>query len=57
MIKINAKLQHAGLRKKLAQFWDRSAEKINGLNKSYDPSKVSPVFTVRGKYTTRGWTE
>ena len=23
----------------------------------YDPAKGSPVFTVRGQYTTRGWTE
>ena len=27
------------------------------INREYDPSKGSPVFTVEGKYTTRGWTE
>ena len=27
------------------------------LEKNYDVSKGSPVFTVQGKYSTRGWTE
>jgi len=57
MIKINQKLQPAGLNKKLARFWDKSAEKITSIRKNYDTSKGSPVFTVKGKYTTRGWTE
>ena len=57
MIKINNQLQPGALRKKLARFWDLSAEKIRALEKNYDDSKGSPVFTVRGKYTTRGWTE
>ena len=57
MIKINIKLKPASLRKKLARFWDISADKITSIANNYDASKGSPVFTVRGKYTTRGWTE
>lgn len=38
-------------------FWELSGEKIKRMDKDYDPSQGSPVFTVNGKYTTRGWTE
>lgn len=47
----------AGLRKALERFWALSAEKILLLRRTYDPSQGSPVFTVRGNYTSRGWTE
>jgi len=57
MLKINTKLTPERLRKKLDRFWDKSAEKITNLQRNYDTSKGSPVFTVKGKYTTRGWTE
>lgn len=39
------------------RFWKLSGEKINMIEREYDNSKGSPVFTVNGKYTTRGWTE
>lgn len=42
---------------KLDAFWQISGEKINTLQKEYDHAKGSPVFTIKGKYTTRGWTE
>ena len=57
MLNINHQLTPAGLAKKLARFWDKSAEKITSLQRNYDTAKGSPVFTVNGKYTTRGWTE
>jgi hypothetical protein len=57
MIKINTKLQPSDLANKLKQFWQISTEKIQSIEKNYDASKGSPVFTVNGKYTTRGWTE
>ena len=56
-MKINNKLQPGDLRKKLQRFWDLSAEKIQHIDRHYPATKGSPVFTVRGKYTTRGWTE
>ncbi len=57
MIKINTGVQPADLNYKLKRFWERSAEKIQLMEKNYDASKGSPVFTFKGKYTTRGWTE
>ncbi len=57
MIKINSELKPAHLSHKLNRFWELSGEKINLIEKHYDVSKGSPVFTVAGKYSTRGWTE
>jgi hypothetical protein len=57
MISINTDLQPADLTNKLKRFWELSSEKIRLIEKNYDVSKGSPVFTINGKYTTRGWTE
>jgi unsaturated chondroitin disaccharide hydrolase len=57
MMKIDTGLKPADLDNKLKTFWKLSAEKINLIDKHYDVSKGSPVFTVNGSYTTRGWTE
>jgi hypothetical protein len=56
-MKINTKLKTADLKKKLEKFWEKSSEKINLIENNYDHSQGSPVFTVNGNYTTRGWTE
>src|SRR3954462_13214470 len=34
-----------------------AAPKIHSLHRSWDPATGSPVFTVNGRYTSRGWTE
>ncbi|HEY2648279.1 MAG TPA: glycosyl hydrolase [Puia sp.] len=57
MIKINSTLQPSDLTTKLKRFWQLSGEKIKLIDNNYDDSKGSPVFTVKGKYTARGWTE
>jgi len=57
MIKINTALKPSDLSNKLKKFWELSTEKIHLIEKNYDASKGSPVFTVKGNYTTRGWTE
>ncbi|HWJ30265.1 MAG TPA: hypothetical protein VNS32_27260, partial [Flavisolibacter sp.] len=57
MIKINNELKAEDLSKPLTRFWQLSGNKINSIEKNYDLSKGTPVFTVEGKYTTRGWTE
>jgi unsaturated chondroitin disaccharide hydrolase len=57
MIKINHALKPADLTSQLQKFWQLSGEKIRLIEKNYDERKGSPVFTVNGKYSTRGWTE
>jgi len=57
MIKIDNKLNPADLTGKLQRFWQLSEQKIHLIEKQYDNSQGSPVFTVDGRYSTRGWTE
>ena len=57
MLRINHELKPSDLKNKLTRFWELSAKKINQIEKDYDESKGSPVFTKNGKYSTRGWTE
>jgi unsaturated chondroitin disaccharide hydrolase len=57
MIQINNDLTASGIKSKIVRFWELSAKKINLIEKEYDESKGSPVFTINGKYSTRGWTE
>lgn len=56
-MKINKTLSLSDLKGRLDTFWNASGKKIKSLEREYDPSQGSPVFTVKGKYTTRGWTE
>lgn len=56
-MKVNKYLHPNELERKLDKFWNLSGEKIQMINREYDSSKGSPVFTVEGKYATRGWTE
>lgn len=56
-MKITTQLTLADLQSKLNRFWHVSGEKIQAIEREYDSKKGSPVFTVQGKYTTRGWTE
>lgn len=57
MIKINPDLKPSDLSRKLETLWKLSAEKIHLIEKAYDASKGSPVFTINGVYSCRGWTE
>ena len=45
------------LAKKIAGMWELSARKLRATERSYDESRGSPVFTVDGEWTSRGWTE
>jgi len=56
-MKINQTLTPQDLLPKLNKLWELSAAKIHAIQNEYDHSKGSPVFTIKGKYTTRGWTE
>lgn len=56
-IRINKRLTARKLLPQLERLFDLSARKIRSLEKAWDYSQGAPVFTVRGKYTSRGWTE
>lgn len=56
-MKIDTTLTPESLRTQLERFWQLSGEKIDRIDREYDTAQGSPVFTVAGKYTTRGWTE
>jgi unsaturated chondroitin disaccharide hydrolase len=41
----------------IERLWRLSAAKILEIEKAWPADAASPVYTVEGKYTTRGWTE
>jgi hypothetical protein len=56
-IKLDTRLTPARLRPKLERLFARSAGKILDLERTWQPERGAPVFTVQGRYTARGWTE
>ena len=56
-MKINQNLTAKKLIPKLERFFDLSGQKILSIEKKWHTSKGTPVFTEKGQYTTRGWTE
>ena len=56
-MEIKPDLQPQQLQPALERFWQLSGEKIQNIRQNYDMSQGSPVFTVAGQYSTRGWTE
>jgi unsaturated chondroitin disaccharide hydrolase len=56
-MKIDYQLTAAKLRPLVERLFELSAAKILSLEKSWKPTRGTPVFTVKGRYTSRGWTE
>lgn len=56
-MKIDAKLTPQGLQPKVNRVFELAGRKIRALASSWDSARGTPVFTVKGKYTSRGWTE
>src|SRR6187455_1810853 len=57
MMKIQSDLRPIALRPKIERLWEVSAPKILSIDRSDTPGAATPVFTINGKYTARGWTE
>jgi hypothetical protein len=57
MIQIEAQLTPADLTAPIARLWELSAPKILSIEKTCTREDAAPVFTIDGKYTSRGWTE
>ena len=54
---INKEIKAPDLKSKVARLFQLSGEKIMTIKNEYNHDNGSPVFTVGGKYSTRGWTE
>jgi unsaturated chondroitin disaccharide hydrolase len=57
MIRIDTKISPASLLPAIDRLFELSARKIALIDKTWDPSAGTPVFTVAGRYSSRGWTE
>jgi len=56
-MQINLALSPRKLQRKIGRVFALAGEKIRALDASWDPARGTPVFTVKGRYTSRGWTE
>ncbi|HEX2523586.1 MAG TPA: glycosyl hydrolase [Terriglobia bacterium] len=56
-MQIDLTLTASGLKPQVDRLFELSAEKIRKLQERWKPSGGAPVFTVEGRYTSRGWTE
>jgi hypothetical protein len=56
-MKIDSTITAASLEAGVRRLFELSAAKIRSLEEQWDPTAGSPVFTMGGKYTSRGWTE
>jgi hypothetical protein len=56
-MKIDPALAPASLTPALGRLWELSGAKIEAIARQHDPARGAPVFTVEGRYTSRGWTE
>jgi hypothetical protein len=57
MIQINFELTPTHLFPAVQRLFTLSADKIHHLQDRWNPEKGTPVFTIKGEYTSRGWTE
>jgi len=56
-LKIDSTLTAKQLLPRLERMFKLSGDKILNIEKSWKPEEGTPVFTVKGRYTSRGWTE
>jgi hypothetical protein len=56
-MQINDSITVEQLKPKLDHLFELSGKKILSIEETWDVSRGTPVFTVAGAYTTRGWTE
>jgi unsaturated chondroitin disaccharide hydrolase len=57
VLKSDSTLTPPALVPAIRRLFELSAAKIERLEQRWDPALGTPVFTVRGAYTSRGWTE
>ncbi len=57
MINLKNDLKPVDLLSRIQKLWQASAAKIDSIERTCTPGRGSPVFTINGQYTARGWTE
>ena len=57
MMRIDGALSPGALLPAIDRMFELSAEKIRSLESTWRPEDGAPVFTVDGRYRSRGWTE
>jgi len=57
MLKINERISPQDLQPKVNALFECAGQKIQAIKASQEDSGPSPVFTIAGQYTSRGWTE
>src|SRR5213080_3165718 len=56
-MQIDTTVQPKDLAKSLDRLFELASKKVRAIDRSWDPAKGTPVFTVQGTYTSKGWTE
>jgi len=56
-LKIDSTLTAKKLLPRLERMFQLSGDKILSIESSWKPEQGTPVFTIKGHYTSRGWTE
>ncbi len=56
-MQINEALKVEDLKAQIERLFEYSGQKILDIEETWQPEQGTPVFTVAGTYTTRGWTE
>jgi hypothetical protein len=57
LIKIDTAIEPASIGPDLRRLWDMAGPKVKLLCHRDAPDHATPVYTVDGRYTARGWTE
>jgi len=57
LIRVDTSIEPASLGPGLQRLWETSGPKIKRLCRSNAPGMATPVYTMEGRYTARGWTE
>jgi hypothetical protein len=57
MLKINERISPQDLQPKVEALFECAGQKIQAIKASQEDAGPTPVFTIAGKYTSRGWTE
>ena len=57
MIQIDSSVTPQSLLPAIDHLFNLSGEKIYRLQNRWNPERGTPVFTIKGEYTSRGWTE